>query len=304
MILRDLGIPRAQLNERSALTLLALLDLEPTSAWAEAANPARGITEMMDWFRLHYRKAYKPNTRETVRRQTMHQFVEMGLAIANPDKPDRPVNSPYYAYILDPAAVKLMRSFGTVKWLGLLGEFRNSFSKLKVLHHHEREMAKIAVTLPDGSMRQLTAGGQNVLIQSILSEFCSRFTHGGRVLYLGDAGGKLTPNELAEFGLLGIKLSAHGKMPDVVVYLPDKNWLVLVEAVTSHGPVDNKRKLELQALMKGSTAGLVFVTAVPDRKTLTKFLGVVAWETEVWVAENPTHMIHFNGERFLGPYAS
>ncbi len=257
---------------------------------------------MMDWFRVHYRKSYKPNTRETVRRQTMHQFVEMGLAIANPDKPDRPVNSPYFAYILDPAAVQLMHHFGTVEWPELLDAFRKLFTKLQVLHHQEREMAKIAVTLPDGSTRHLTAGGQNVLIQSILSDFCSRFTHGGRVLYLGDAGGKLTSDELAEFKLLGMKLDVHGKMPDVVVYLPDKNWLVLVEAVTSHGPVDNKRKLELQALMKGSTAGLVFVTAVPDRKTLTKFLSVVAWETEVWVADNPTHMIHFNGERFLGPY--
>jgi hypothetical protein len=88
------------------------------------------------------------------------------------------------------------------------------------------------------------------------------------------------------------------------VHLSDKNWLVLIEATTSHGPIDNKRKLELQALMKGSIAGLVFVTAVPDRKTLTKYLSLIAWESEVWVAENPTHLIHFNGERFLGPYSS
>lgn len=92
-------------------------------------------------------------------------------------------------------------------------------------------------------------------------------------------------------------------MPDVVIHLEDRKWLVIVEAVTSHGPIDNKRKLDLQFLMKGSSSGLVFVAAVPDRRTLNKYLGQIAWETEVWVAENPTHLIHFNGERFLGPYA-
>ncbi len=91
-------------------------------------------------------------------------------------------------------------------------------------------------------------------------------------------------------------------MPDVVVHFVAKNWLLLVEAVTSHGPVSPKRMSELKALFAGSKAGLVFVTAFPNRKTLLKYLDQIAWETEVWVADSPDHMIHFNGERFLGPY--
>ena len=91
-------------------------------------------------------------------------------------------------------------------------------------------------------------------------------------------------------------------MPDVVVYFPDKNWLVLIEAVTSHGPVNPKRLTELKTLFAGSEAGMVFVTAFLNRRGLHKYLGDVAWETEVWVADSPDHMIHFNGERFLGPY--
>lgn len=199
---------------------------------------------MMDWFREHYRKDYKPNTRETVRRQTMHQFLELGLAIANPDKPDRAVNSPNFAYILEPALIKLVRSVGTADWPHALALFLRSGSKLKALHHREREMAKIAVTFPDGVIRYLSGGGQNVLIKEIFAEFCSRFTPGGHVLFVGDAGGKLSDSELAAFQKLGIELDVHGKMPDVVVHLPDRDWLVLVEAVTSHGPVDIKRRLE------------------------------------------------------------
>ena len=91
-------------------------------------------------------------------------------------------------------------------------------------------------------------------------------------------------------------------MPDVVVYDSRRNWLVLIEAVTSAGPVDGKRRKELKELFAGSTAGLVFVTAFTSRDTMRSFLAHISWETEVWIAEAPDHLIHFNGERFLGPY--
>ena len=232
----------------------------------------------------------------------MHQFVEMGLAIPNPDKPDRPVNSPKYGYALISELVGLARLYGTNKWKQALDRFCRKLPSLGVLHHQEREMLKIPVNLPDGTTVELSAGGQNIVIRQVIEEFCPRFTPGGHVIYLGDAGAKVTATELTIFRKLGIRLDAHGKMPDAVMFLPKKNWLVLVEAVATHGPVDNKRKLELTALMKGSKAGLVFVTAVPNRKTLLKYLSDIAWESEVWVADNPTHLIHFNGERFLGPY--
>jgi adenine-specific DNA-methyltransferase len=77
---------------------------------------------------------------------------------------------------------------------------------------------------------------------------------------------------------------------------------VLIEAVTSHGPVDIKRHNELKHLFRGSKAGLVFVTAFESRKAAFKYLTQIAWETEVWCADEPDHLIHFNGERFLGPY--
>ena len=91
-------------------------------------------------------------------------------------------------------------------------------------------------------------------------------------------------------------------MPDVIFYLPEKRWLVLVESVTSHGPVDSKRHIELSNLFRSSKLGKVFVTAFPDKQLMAKYLSEIAWETEVWVADNSTHMIHFNGERFLGPH--
>ena len=135
-----------------------------------------------------------------------------------------------------------------------------------------------------------------------MSDFCSRFTPGGQVLYVGDADKKWAVFEKQALAKLGVKVDAHGKMPDVVVHHTEKNWMVLVKTVTSHGPVNAKRHMELKTLFKDSTAGLVFVTAFLDRPAMVKYLNEIAWETEVWVADNPSHMIHFNGERFLGPY--
>lgn len=301
-ILRALQVPKAQLNQRSALTLLALLDMKPETDWSNASAPLRGITEMMDYFRDHFGISYAPNTRETVRRFTVHQFVQMGLVIANPDNIARPVNSPKTKYQVDASLLKVIRTYGTRDWDKNLRAYLKNAQELRRLREKEREMALIPVKLPDGKEVRITAGGQNDLIKRIIEKFCPRFTPGGLVIYVGDAGDKFRVYERDYLERLGIIVDEHSKMPDVVVYLEAKNWLVLIEAVTSHGPIDIKRHNELKELFKDSKAPLVFVTAFPTRKVMMKYLQEIAWETEVWVAEAPSHLIHFNGERFLGPY--
>ncbi len=300
--LKALGFPAAQQNERSALTLLALLDVRPETPWAEASAPLRGVTQMMDFFAEHYGKQYKPNTRESVRRQTVHQFLDAGLIVANPDKPSRPINSGQTVYQIEAAALELLRAFGATEWDERLQTYLAGVKTLQEKYAQARRMNRIPVTMPDGQTLTLSAGGQNVLIAQIISDFCPYFTPGGKVIYVGDADEKWAIFDERHFAALGVKVDAHGKMPDVVVHHVAKNWLVLVEAVTSHGPVNPKRRGELKALFRGARAGLVFVTAFLDRKALLKYLGEISWETEVWVADAPTHMIHFNGERFLGAY--
>ncbi len=300
-ILRALDVPQKQQNERSALTLLALLDMTPEKAWADATNPCYGITQMMKHFAQHFGKSYAPNTRETIRRSTIHQFVLMGLVLANPDKPDRPVNSPDTCYQITPALLELVRQYGTPSWGASLANFVTSTAALRRLQPAERVMSLIPVTLPDGRRLDLTAGGQNELVRKIVEEFCPRFTPGGILVYVGDTGRKQRHIETEYLTKLGVVLDEHGKMPDVIVHLPEKNWLVLIEAVTSHGPINIKRQSELRELFKGVAAGLVFVTAFLTRRAMAKHLSEIAWETEAWVAEVPDHIIHFNGERFLGP---
>jgi len=140
------------------------------------------------------------------------------------------------------------------------------------------------------------------LIKEIIDEFCPRWTPGGVVLYIGDADEKFAHYDEASLRALGVEIEQHGKMPDLIVHDIRRNWLVLIEAVTSHGPVDPKRKGELETLFRQSTAPLVLVTTFLNRAAMMRYLPEIAWETEVWCASDPTHLIHFNGERYLGPY--
>lgn len=301
-ILKALGFPPQQHNERSGLALLALLDLEPSKAWSEAGDPLIGITPMMDFVRKHYGRNYKPNTRETFRRQTVHQFEEAGLIIANPDEPDRPTNSPHFCYQIEPSALSLIQAFSTERWEVKLRAYLHSVETLKERYAMRREMNLVPVKLAGGQEVNLSPGEHSELIKAIVEEFGPRFVPGGQLLYLGDTGEKWGYFDQDMLEKLGVSVNAHGKMPDVVIYFPPKDWLLLIEAVTSHGPVDAKRRIELAKLFENAQPGLVYVTAFLTRADMARYVSEISWETEVWINEAKTHLIHFNGKRFLGPY--
>lgn len=299
-ILRALGLPRAQLNERSALCLLAILNLTADKTWSEAGNPMIGITPMMEFSRINYGKEYAPNTRETFRRQTMHQFIDAGISLYNPDMPTRAVNSPKAVYQIEPEALNLVRKYGTPEWTTSLDTYLATRQSLVERYAKEREQHRLPVQVAPGKVIQLSPGEHSELIKAIIEDFAARYVPGGILIYAGDTGGKYFDEDL--LSNLGVTVDSHGKMPDVVIYFPEKDWLLLIESVTSHGPVDGKRHDELAKLFGNSTSGIVYVTAFPNRSVMARYLSVIAWETEVWVADAPSHLIHFNGTRFLGPY--
>src|SRR5581483_9814957 len=296
-IIKALGFPRQQQNDRSALTLLALLNVKPGMSWSQAEAPLFGITPMMDFFREYYEKNYAPNSRETVRRQTVHQFLEAGLIVANPDDPKRPINSGKTVYQIEQGALELLRTFGTADWEMNLKTYLSSIETLKKRYAQERAMHRIPVTVAPGKTITLSPGGQNILVEKIIHEFAEIYTPGGKVLYVGDTDDKFAYYDKEGLAELGVVTESHGKMPDVIIHHTEKNWLVLIEAVTSHGPIDGKRKDELKRLFRASRAGLVYVTTFLTRGAMVEYLKDISWETEVWVAEMPTHLIHINGER-------
>ncbi len=301
-VLKQIGLPKRQQNVRSALTLLALLDLRPDGTWKKAKNPLRGITPMMDFFAEHYGKRYAPNSRETVRRQTIHQFLHASLISENPDNPDRPTNSGKTVYQITPESLKLMQSYGEKTWKKHLEMYLATHPLRHGGTPYRRRDGAVSIHVSPAETVRLSAGEHSHLVRDIYVEFTSRFMKKHVPVYVGDTAKKFAYFDRNLLSKLGVNLDPHGKMPDMVMYDTVREWIFVIEAVTSHGPVDTKRRRELQGMFSGAKAGIVYVTAFADRDTMRKYASDISWETEVWVADDPDHMIHFDGERFVGPY--
>ena len=305
-LLSALGLPKAQCNDRSGWIFLALANVRPSDEWSTATAPLLPKVSIMEFIRSEYGMDYKPNSRETVRRQTLHQFEQARIVDRNRDDPARPTNSKDNNYSLNQPILDILDVYPDGNWEAKVQDYKDS-----VTAQYERrlELQKIPITLPSGEVIKLSPGKHNQLHADIVHEFCSRFVGtSGRLLYIGDTassrneGGKLMFLEAHYLESLGVLPMSHDKLPDVVVYDEDREWLFLIEAVTSHGPVSPKRWVELEEVFADCKAGLVYVTAFPNRNEFRKNAADIAWETEVWIADNPDHMVHFNGDRFLGPH--
>jgi adenine-specific DNA-methyltransferase len=301
-ILASLGLPRAQRNERSCLTLLALAGLGEADPWKRTQRPMLRIVDIMAWMQEKFGKAYAPNSRETVRRQTIHQFEAARLVNRNPDNPARPTNSGDTNYQLTEDAATVLASYGTSRFKSRCAGFIREHGSLSEAYGKARTLHRVPVTLPNGSKIELSPGKHNELQRLVIEEFAPRFAPGSVLTYLGDTENKRLYLDSAILSRLHIPEMKHDKLPDVVLYDPTRNWLFLIEAVTSHGPVSPKRHAELENALNSADCGRVYVTAFLDFSGFRKYAGDIVWESEVWIAEAPDHMIHYDGERFLGPY--
>jgi adenine-specific DNA-methyltransferase len=301
-ILRSLGLPKAQHNERSSLTLLALAGLSEKMPWSKTQRPLLRIWDIMGWMKEKYSKEYAANSRETIRRQTVHQFEQARLIDRNPDNPARPTNSGETRYQLTREASDVLRAFDSRDFPKRCEEFLKRHGSLSKAYERARKLHKVPVTLPDGSKVELSPGVHNELQRLIVELFAPRFAPGSVVLYLGDTAEKRLLVVTKSLEILNIPEMNHDKLPDVVLYDSKRKWLYLVEAVTTHGPVSPKRHAELEAMLKKCPAERVYITAFMDFTAFKKYASEIVWESEVWVADFPDHMIHFNGDKFLGPY--
>ena len=301
-ILDALRMPSSQQNEISSLTLLALCGIKEKDNWKDSKQKSLGVSNgIMTFVNENYNKTYAPNTRETFRRQVLHQFVQGRIANYNPDNPSLPVNSPRAHYAISDEALEVIKSYNSDLWESKCKNFIKNVGSLADIYSKKREEDLIPITLTDKSVLYLSPGKHNEVQKAIIEEFAPRFTKNGELVYLGDTAKKdlfIDKNFLKK---LGIPIDQHSKLPDVVIFDNEKNWLFLIEAVTSHGPVSPKRLIELEKFLSDCKVGKIYITAFPDYSEFKKHSKDIAWETEVWIVEAPDHMIHFNGDRFLGP---
>ncbi|MDR2670103.1 MAG: restriction endonuclease [Oscillospiraceae bacterium] len=299
-ILSAIGMPRAQMNERSAYVLLALADLKEDAEWIDAQKHEMRIIDMMHFMLVHYGKEYKPNTRETIRKGTIHQFVDGAIVERNADNVNRPTNSPNFCYCLTDEMLRLIQTYGTEKWQAQWQSFVAERGMLIEKYRQRRDISRVPVAV-NGQVFHLSAGEHNTLQKAIVEEFVPRFASGAEVLYLGDTEHKNLIKNQDMLTQLCVDITDHDKLPDVILYSTGKGWVYFIEAVTSVGPMSVKRVQEIATMSIECNAEKIYITAFPDRRTYKKFVDQLAWGTEVWIADNPDHMIHLNGDRFIGP---
>ena len=296
-ILSVLEVPSKQQNGMCCFVLLAMAGITEDQCWGNATNNWIRIHDVIAFASENYGITYAENSRETIRKQAMHHFRNAAFIEDN----GKATNSPNYRYRLTDEMLNLLQSYGSRVWDKNLEAFLNNHETLISLYASKREVRKMPVKI-NGSEFTFSPGKHNELQKAIIEEFAPRFAPNSECLYVGDTIEKdLVKNE-DKLRELGFSITLHDKMPDVVLYSAEKNWLYFIEAVTSVGPMEPKRIKEIEEMTTDVVAGKIFVTAFPDFKTFKKFSESLAWETEAWVANMPDHMIHLNGNKFLGPH--
>jgi hypothetical protein len=311
-ILEAISFPLSLTSEgrqrRLAQILLAVGKLTPRSAWSETAvwegagSWCPRTRDIIPFVNKHYGENISSGSYDDVRRKNLDFLVASGLVLRSPANPNAATNDSTRGYAINPAATDLFRKFGTPGWKKAVAAFREAYPRLDELLLRKRDQKKIAVKLPEGVSIELLETSHNEIQKAIIEEFLPRFVPGAEVLYIGDASQKtilIKEDRLKELNFFEL---SHDRLPDIVAYDPARNWIFLVEAVHSSNPVSHLRHLQLEQLTAKCTVGIVFVSAFKDRKSFAKWIGEISWETEVWLAESPDHMIHFNGDRFLGPH--
>lgn len=295
-ILKELQVPVKQQANLCCFVLLAMANVQEKDLWSDATNSWIRIHDVIAYTTENYGVTYAENSRETFRKQAIHHFRNAAFIEDN----GKATNSPNYRYRLTDEMLNLIQSYGTGTWEGKLSIFLKNHETLIQLYTSKRTMQKMPVKI-NGKDFTFSPGKHNQLQKAIIEEFAPRFAPNSECLYVGDTIEKdLVKNEY-RLRELGFTITLHDKMPDVVLYLEDKNWLFFIESVTSVGPMEPKRIKEIEEMTVDVSAGKIYVTAFLDFKAYKKFSNSLAWETEVWIADMPDHMIHLNGDKFFGP---
>ncbi len=295
-------MPLQQQSDMCALALLAMAGLKRDSLWSDATNEWIRIHDIIQFIAENYNVIYAENSRETFRKQAIHPFRTAALIEDN----GMPTNSPNYRYRITNEFLDVIKEVNEdssyVLESGMaLKSFVSSYESLSEIYASKKKMQKMPVRINHKDFT-FSLGKHNELQKAIIEEFAPRFAPNSECLYVGDTIKKDLVKNVDKLSELGFEITRHDKMPDVVLYREDKNWIYFIESITSVGPMDPKRILEIESMTKGVKAGKIFISAFLDFSTFKKFSDKLAWETEVWIADMPDHMIHLNGDRFLGPH--
>lgn len=272
--LSEVGMPKAQQADICCLSLLALAGITEDMIWLSATNEWLRIHDIIAFVNTNYGTTYAENSRETFRKHAMHHFRTAALVEDN----GKATNSPNYRYRLTEEALSLLRNIQTDAWEASMKRFISYHQKLVDIYASKRRMTLMPVKINNEDFT-FSPGKHNELQKAIIEEFAPRFAPESECLYVGDTIERDLVKNAEKLKELGFEITLHDKMPDVVLYRENKNWIYFIEAVTSVGPMDSKRIVEITDMTKNVTASKIFIMAFLDFATYKKFSESLAWET-------------------------
>ncbi|MEI8279926.1 MAG: BsuBI/PstI family type II restriction endonuclease [Bacteroidota bacterium] len=309
-ILSDLGIPMEKetrrRQERTAMAFLALGNIKKDFSELPQPNKLTPLRtrEIISFLNENFSENISSGSYDDIRRKDLKPLVLAGIVENMGASKGFATNDPTRRYSINAEIISLLKSYKSKKWKLLLIEFRNTHISLREAIERKRDLHKIEIILPEGIKYILSSGEHNKLQKAIIEDFLPRFTKKCEILYFGDTSKKNLHKDSKKLEKLGFFELAHDELPDIVAYDPINKWIFLIEAVHSSGPMSEFRVLELKQKLKHLGDSLIFVTAFLNKQKYLEYVGDIAWETEVWISDTPDHMIHFNGNKFLGPYKS
>lgn len=307
-ILQSVGIPfsgkRPRGLESMAMSFLAVAGIIKSWKEAKGQNENRHLKtrEIIKFINENFEENISPGSYDDIRRKHLKLLVLGDLVLNSANNPSAAQNDPTRGYTLSAEFKALVNYYGTQDWEIKLRLFVKNRPSLQEILQRKRDIPKVRVTLPSGHILEFSRGGHNQLQREIIEEFLPRFGSGCQVLYVGDATDKFLLREDDKLKELGFFELSHDSLPDVVAYNKDKNWIFLIEAFFTSGPMSEERIFELKKSLKDCKADLIFITAFTSKTDFRKNIVDIGWETEVWTADNPDHLVHFNGGKFFGPY--
>lgn len=311
-ILFHLGIPVEKFNERQvrrverlALVLLALGDIKPENKWDEIKSKDNNISlttrDIIKFVNQYYSEKIADSSYDDFKRKEIDLLLLDGIII--PGFKRSATNDSRSGYCICPHHANAIKTFGARSWNEEVQKIINLKETLRKQISSERELSLVPITLPGGKDLKLSSGKHNELQKAIIEMFLPRYGFGADVLYVGDTTKKYLHVDKERLKELNLPEPEHEELPDIVAFSRQKNWLFLIESVTSFGEITPIRKRELEILSEKCIFPVIYITAFLNRDDYRKYCANLAWETEVWIASDPDHLIHLNGDKFLGPYS-
>lgn len=303
-ILNDVGVPLVLTQrrlERMAMACISVGDIKHGFHEAKSSDDGHFKTtrEIISFINKYYGENISSGSYDDIRRKDLQFPVLAGIVLNSASIEGKSTNNPTRGYALNPDFAKLLKSYDTDNWDIALKEFKENNGTLTDKLQKKRNLEKIPVKLSSDLELHLSYGDHNVLQKSIIEDFLPRFGMGAEILYLGDTSDKFLYREDEKLRKIGFFTLEHDELPDIVAYNEAKNLLFLIEAVHNTGPMDEVRVIKLKKQLENCKATPIFITAFLSKKDFKKWVDKIAWESEVWIADSPDHMIHFNGYKFL-----